>query len=452
MSSLIYAPLRKPVHLTQISDEEIEWKMEDRKRAVKYFSALDPALYNKLYKRTTAREQTVLLPDAKGKIENILLTVPPYYDQKNPDVPIHPTEAVHFKSLLKHLSEEERHYTLLCHASQLRQIRRWFSSLGIDERSYSLAVSVFNYSIWAQDAYVALTDQNRSTILAESVCFTRDHDMSVADDLSMQTMIMQKQSYLYFQGGNVLQAGDYALVGMDYIVENEGRMFLETRKKVLKEFQRLFGRPVIALGREELIPHKHRQYLGGGLFQPVFHIDMYVTPTNTHGKSKKEIVFVGSPRLARKILGEKSEENDLDVYFDETATQLSEHFDVVRMPLLPMQYKTKEMQIPRHYYLSYNNALVETFAGRKGTVRNVYMPTFEKNVDVFLDDHFITQYYGDKKKYRLLDREAARIWEGAGFRVFKMDGLEDLAMSWGSVHCIVKAISRGSYEQGSDLL
>jgi hypothetical protein len=367
-------------------------------------------------------------------------------------VPIHPTEAVHFKTLLKHLSEEDRHYTLLCHASQLKQIRRWFTDLGIEENSYSLAVSVFNYSIWAQDAYVALTDANRSMILAESVCFTRDHDMSVADDLSMQTSIRQKQSYLYFQGGNVLQAGNYALVGMDYIVENEGRMFLETRQKVLKEFERLFGRPVIAVGREELIPHKHRQYLGGGLFQPVFHIDMYVTPTNTKGSSGREIIFVGSPALARQILGEKSEENDLDAYFDETASQLSEYFEVVRMPLLPRQYKTKEMEIPRHYYLSYNNALVETFVKKKQVVRNVYLPAFEKSVDGFLDDHFITQYYGDRKKYRQLDKAAAKIWEAAGFRVFKMDGLEDLAMSWGSVHCITKAVRRGDYGEGSDLL
>jgi hypothetical protein len=223
-----------------------------------------------------------------------------------------------------------------------------------------------------------------------------------------------------------------------------GRMFLETRQKVLHEFERLLGKPVISLGRKELIPHKHRQYLGGGLFQPVFHIDMYVTPTNVNGKDGKQIVFVGSPKLAREVLEQKSQDNDLDEYFDETAEQLSEYFEVRRMPLLPRQYKLKEMDLPRHYYLSYNNALVETFEKDGGTIRNVYLPTYEKNVEPFIQDKYLLQYYGNEADYRKLDAAAKQIWESLGFKVHQMDGLEDLAMSWGSVHCIVKAIRRSN--------
>src|SRR4051812_28249791 len=117
MSSLIYTPLRKPAHLAQISDEEIMWKLEDKKRARKYFSALPNKRYSKLYEKTKSPGTNTMLSGARGKIENILLTLPPFYDQKNPDVPVNPFDVTHYRTLLKHLSRQERNYTLLCHAS-----------------------------------------------------------------------------------------------------------------------------------------------------------------------------------------------------------------------------------------------------------------------------------------------------------------------------------------------
>ncbi len=443
MSALSYRPLRKPVHLIHTSDEEITWKIEDRQRATKYFSLIPTDKFEKAYSKRLSHK-TRILPDARGKIENILLTLPPYYDQKNPDVPVNPGEAKHFQNLLAALSKHKRNYTILCHASQIKTIKRWFKAAGIDEQDYQVAISVFNYSIWAQDAYLALQDHKGDIWLSESICFTRDHDMSVADDVAMQTDLKRMQSYLYFQGGNVLQAGDFVMIGMDYILENQGRVFLESSAKVLNAFEVLLGHPIIAVGRKDLIPHKHRQYLGGGLFQPIFHIDMYVTPTNQKGKNKKEIVFVGSPRLAREILNEEPMDSDLDIYFDETATQLGHFFDVRRMPLLPSQYRTKEMELPRHYYLSYNNAVVESYISNNKKFNHVYLPSFEASVEDFANDKYITQYYGNQKKYRKLDQAAKKIWQSVGFKVFQIPGLEDLAMSWGSVHCITKAIRRSS--------
>jgi hypothetical protein len=439
MSALSYKPLRKPRHLTQITDEEITWKIQDRQRATKYFSEIPTHKFEKVYKKRLSHK-TRILPDARGKIQDILLTLPPYYDQKNPDVPVDPNDARHFQGLLKQLSKHKRHYTILCHASQVKTVRRWFKTARITE--YHIAISVFNYSIWAQDAYLALTDDKKNTWLSESICFIRDHDMSVADDVSMQTELKRMQSYLYFQGGNVLQIGDFVVIGMDYILENQGRVFLETQVKVLKAFEVLLGYPVIALGRKQLIPHKDRQYLGGGLFQPVFHIDMYVTPTNKRGKKNREIVFVGSPRLAREILKEKTQEHDLDIYFDEAAEQLGHFFDVQRLPLLPCQYMSKEMTMARHYYLSYNNAIVESYEEKGKKYDHVYLPAFEKSVRSFCNEPYVTQYYGTEKRYRKLDTAARNIWESLGYTVFGMEGLEDLAMSWGSVHCIVKAVKR----------
>ena len=438
MSSLSYKPLRKSVHLTQITDEEIRWKLLSRKRAAEYL--LGKNLGGTHYSPDIP--QSSIVSNGTGKISNILFTVPGYYDQKNPEVLVDPMDRSHFLTLLSHLSHEQRHYTVLCHATQINEINGWFLQNRIPESDYSLAVSVFNYSIWAQDAYLALSQRNGRIVLAESICFNRDHDMSVANDLSKQTDVTAYQSHLYFQGGNVLSTGQYVLVGMDYIRENEGRVHLETREKVLAAFTALCGKKTIPVGRNDLILHRDRQYLGGGVFQPIFHLDMYVTPTGERAASGKELVFVASPRLAREILGEKDTENDFDKYFDEVAQQLEEWFEIKRMPILPTQFNTKQSLFPRHYYLSYNNAVVENYENKGKRLKNVYLPSFAGHVEMFRKDRYITAYYGDEKRYAALDEGAKKIWEQNGFKVWQMDPLEDLAMSWGSVHCMVKVLSR----------
>src|SRR5262249_20135809 len=148
------------------------------------------------------------------------------------------------------------------------------------------------------------------------------------DDIAAQTNVSALQSYLYFQGGNVLELGDHVLIGKDYIQANLGRAHLETEEKILTAFKKVFGKDIISMGRPELIPEEHRQYLGGGYYQPIFHIDMYITPTGKVGQSGKPIAFVASPILGREAIGEKPKPTDYDVYFDEVAEQLSQTAEV----------------------------------------------------------------------------------------------------------------------------
>ena len=42
-----------------------------------------------------------------------------------------------------------------------------------------------------------------------------------------------------------------------------------------------------------------------------------------------------------------------------------------------------------------------------------------------------------------LEQASKQIWEGIGFNVHLMDGMEDLAYGDGSIHCITKTIKRG---------
>ncbi len=390
---------------------------------------------------------TKLVSDENGRVADILLTVPPNrsYNPQIPSSAVDSSDKRHLSTLIKLMYnvDEDRHFTMLCHSYQITEVESWFTGLGISNSKYSLNISVFDYSIWAQDAYVALEDQNTDTIICEGVLFPRVDDHSIADDISAQTNNSTLQSYLFFQGGNILQVGDYVLIGKDYIDENLGRAHLETEAKILDAFKSLFGKGIISLGRSNIIPGNHRQVLGGGYYQPIFHIDMYVTPTGMKAGNGKDIVVVASPKLGRQAVGEQSKTTDYDIYFDETAQQLSQYFEVVRIPILPSKISWMNRQgkvQTRYYYLSFNNSIVENYDGNS----NIYLPTFSQDVQGYLNDNSITHYEGTLAKRQDLDNEAKRVWESLGFTVYQMDGLEDLAIGWGSVHCITKTLKRKS--------
>ena len=386
--------------------------------------------------------RTSLVSDEAGRIADILLTVPPHRSE-DPEILVDPWDERHLRALtgLMYAADRERHFTMLCQPRQVKQVRSWFEDAAIPPERYSISISTFNYSIWAQDAYVALKDDAGKPILCEGVHFPRYDDPTLADDISAQTDKSALQSYLYFQGGNVLEAGDYILIGKDYIEENFGRAHLETGEKILAAFEALLGKPVISVGRAEIIPEEHREYLGGGYFQPIFHIDMYITPTGKKNGAGRDIVAVGSPRLGRAAVGEASKPTDHDIYFDEAADQLAAVFDVVRIPLLParirMLRESGEENI-RYYYLSFNNSIVENYGGRS----NVFLPTFSDEVDYYSTRDWVLDYEGTPEKRQALDQAAKAAWETLGFTVHQMDGLEDLAIGWGSVHCITKTLSR----------
>jgi hypothetical protein len=442
MLSLTYSALPRATHLSDVTDHELLSKLKDKSESWKHYDKLSKERYNELYEKfKRARGNTRIVNDAAGKIGNILLTVPAYYNRRKPDEKVYSLDARTLKTLIAHLSHHKRYYTVLCQVNQVDVIEGWFKEHNISSEDYVICTSVFNYSLWAQDAYLALHDEKDNIILGEGICFIRDHDMCVADDLFCQTDILTKMTHLYFQGGNILQAGDHVIIGRDYIVDNSGRIFLETQEKVIKEFELLLGYPVISLGTENIIPHVHRMKMGGGVFQPVFHIDMYVTPTAVKGKDGKEIVFVGSPALARMILDHQPRESDHTEYFDEAADQLSQYYDVRRLPLLPTSYLTDRR---KYYYLSYNNCIVENYHENRQDVRNVYLPTYRQDVETFKKDTDFDEYNGDEHDYEKLDDAAKKIWESIGYTVYQMDGLEDLAMSWGSVHCIAKTLKRMS--------
>ena len=375
-----------------------------------------------------------IVSSAKGRIEHVLITVPA--KKKLGRFTVRGYYKRHFKRLIKALGDD-REYTVVCHPGTKFIIKRWFRRKEV-KVNYILSPK-FTYSIWAQDAYIVLADKKGNAYLTEGVLIARRDDMTVADDVAAQSSIERLPSYLYFQGGNILKTNDYTLIGADYIWKNIGRAHLETKSKVLEGFKAELGtKNIIEVGchLSDAYEWFENEVLSGYGFQPIFHIDMYITPTGVIDEgSEKEIIVLGSPQMAYEVTGKWSEDPVFDDcryndFFEQIREQLEEYFTVIRIPLLLTRGNLGGKAPKSKYYnLSFNNVIIEN----DGVNKNVIIPTYSGDSRIF----------GSNRRLRKkLENASKKVWESLGFKVHLMDAMEDLAYQEGSVHCIVKILKR----------
>lgn len=380
-----------------------------------------------------------IVSEYEGAIDMLLLTVPKVDDAAQPGA-IDPRLAGHFKSVITHFSRGV-HFVIVAAPAQKKEIDRWFQKAGVDRKRVTFVSSPrFRYSVWAQDAYVTLRDKHGHIILCEGVSFPRFDDMTIADDVAAQSEIAAVPSYLFFQGGNVLGGKSLTLMGIDYIVRNATRHRLETVADAQRAFEELFGTPIVALGGKksgdfDLL----KKGILSGRQQPIFHIDMYVTPTGViDPATQKEVVFLGRPAKAKEATGHFSDVDELDNdrydgFFTETAGQLARHFTVKTLPLWITFGNLRNPSKPQKFYnLTWNNALVEN-DGK--SMKRVLLPNYADRDDAFA-------FGFDPKIREDLQQCAEHEWREIGYDVQFTDGMEDLAWGDGAVHCMTKTLRR----------
>lgn len=384
---------------------------------------------------------TKIVPYAHGKIENILITVPSFFDRVSGRRVLSERHERHYKAFIAALSGTTK-YTVVCHPQTKQTVEGWFAAIPGVQVDYVLSPR-FDYTIWAQDAYVGVTDSSGRSVLCEGVLFPRADDMTIADDVSVQTDVSVLQSNLYFQGGNVLGGLEKTLIGYDYIWQNTTRAELETPEKVVDKFSELFGTEVLFLGGANSANYQWLRdgVLSGYGFQPIFHLDMYVTPTGIVGASGKEIVLLGRPSEAHRVVGRWAEidaynDDRYDAFFEETEDQLSDHFEVKHLPVY-LTYSDLGIYPSAGYYnLTFNNVVLENYNDGVNSGANVVMTTYAQDS---------AQFGTDAGVRRELEDAAEETWSGIGYTVHRMDGMEELARGLGSIHCITKTMQRGVY-------
>lgn len=236
-----------------------------------------------------------------------------------------------------------------------------------------------------------------------------------------------------FSGGNLLQGTSNSLVGLD-LIHRIGRWMGVSTDRACAKLSNILGVDVIPIGAASnqvaVIPS-----CPGIGFQPLFHLDHFVTRTGLAGKNGREIVFVGHPAKTQEVLG--SFGNEVTRQWASTSPmhvcedQLKAHFDVRRLPIMIVRGRLgSSMRKERTYLLAFNNCVIDV--SPSGDTK-VLLPSFHQ--DSFL-------YDTDAALRKELEAAAAGMWQEIGVEVRFSDGVEDLAYQSGGIHCMSKVLRR----------
>ena len=420
-----------------------------------------------------------LVSSYEGAIDQILLSVPQWAVEE-------PAMADGYRSVIAALRPGTR-FVVVHSEGTTEPILGWFAETGHSADRVELVSlpSYVNFTVWAEDGYVALVDRaDDSTYLMEPWEFPRAGDALIADAVSDSLPIRTQQAPLIFQGGNCLIGDTFWLLGRDYfadtltVLTGQRPPVSQPDSMSLPDFAtQLYSdyldreRRLILVGTTREIPlrgvrglKQGDQYFldiatdGAGTYQPIFHIDMFITLLGTDADGTFE-VMVGDPSLADDILGTQSPWALTGVY-DAIAHDLAEEgFTVHRNPLVHWPTPTQTLSLaeltriaglPNNeelvsalrelrqagaaddtlvtvrtwHHITWNNCLVEN---SPATGRQIYMPTFG---------------YADKVSLTAIDDRMEEIWGERGFEVHRLADFNAFAERQGVVHCIKKYLKR----------
>jgi len=415
----------------------------------------------------------------QGRIEQILFALPSWAVED-------PDSATAYRSVIAALRPGTG-FVVVHSASARDTVEDWFREAGhADTVTYVPLPDYVNFTDWAEDAYVALVDAGEgTTYLMEPWEFQRAGDALIADAVEEYTDIRASQAPLIFQGGNCLIGDDFWLLGTDYFADSvallqsgrppvavpDGADLDATVRGLFHDYVDR-SRELVLVGTAKPIAvprfagrREGEEYFldlpsgGTGAFQPIFHIDMFVTLV---GRSDgRFVVLVGDPSLADDLLGTTSPYDLPDVYDRIAATLAVAGFDVRRTPLVhrPTAAQTlsladlraiaqretdtalaqavRELEaagavdatpvtVRDWHHITWNNCLVEN---SESAGKHVYLPTFG---------------HGDAADLAPVDAHMTATWQDLGFEVHPLADFNSFARRQGVVHCIKKYLRRGN--------
>jgi hypothetical protein len=416
----------------------------------------------------------------QGRIDQLLLSFPSW-------ATVDPETAAGYRSVIGAMRPGTEF--VVVHATQQRgTVESWFRQARHSAVTYVPMPEYVSFTDWAEDAYVALTDAgDGSAYLMEPWEFLRAGDALIADAVEEYTDVRSSQAPLIFQGGNCLIGDEFWLLGTDYFADSVAllqggrppvvvpdgagldavvRGLFHDYVDAGRELRLVGTRRAIPVrdfaGRREGPPDNPEFFLdlpsdGVGAYQPIFHIDMFVTLVGRRGD--RFTVLVGDPSMADTMLGTRSPYGLADVYDQIARTLAGAGMDVVRNPLVHRPSRGRSFPLAElrriaerdgnaallqavgelaaqgagddtpvtvrtWHHVTWNNCLVEDSAAEG---RHVYLPT----------------YGGGAPDLAALDAHMTRLWEEFGFTVHPLADFGSFARRQGVVHCIKKYLRRG---------
>ena len=426
-------------------------------------------------------QQPSLISSWQGVIETLLLAFPTY-GVASRDL------AAGYQSVIRAFRQGTR-FVVVHHGSRRADIEQWFRAAGHPPENVTFVPlpDYVSFTDWAEDGYVALLDAADDTAyLMEPWEFPRAGDALIAESVQEHVALRSAQAPLIFQGGNCLIGDTFWLLGKDYYADSLALLDGENPPVEAPDgaapdafVTRLFTeyvdarRELLVVGTNRPIPlrpfYGRREgdgfYVdiagdGAGTYQPIFHIDMFITLVGRNPSGDFE-VLVGSPAMGDELLGTRSP-YALDDVYDTIAGQLAERGmkvqrnPLVHRPTLGRSFTLAQLadiagqpgnealveavaelqaagatdgtsvQVRTWHHVTWNNCLVENSAALGP---QVYLPTFGHRANSDL---------------RVVDEAMASLWEERGFSVHLLGDFNAFARRQGVVHCIKKYLGRGA--------
>jgi hypothetical protein len=385
-----------------------------------------------------------LVSDAHGRLEHVLLCFPR-------EANLLPSYATAYAALFAGLPPAVR-FTVIASIDSVEAVRALLTSAGRQNASVVVAPEGTRFTVWAQDASVAVEDGNDVPCLVQPRHFERGCDGELPGLLAAEGRVRTRRVGLSFHGGHFLVGDDFVLVGRDCldatIAALTERGDTASHPDPDSFGARVFGeldatRRFIFVGTDlELPPERWETVLDGDVERldiahgatdaqyGLDHLDMFISLAG-RGEDGRYRLLVGSLQLADELLGRATTGESLAAIFDDIAAQLARAgFEVIRNPL-PLTYGDgiravdgvhREVRI--HYLASANNCLVQIDDDGE---RAVWLPTYG---------------HGGWSELAVIDAENRRIWERLGFTVTELPSFHGFAQRKGALHCIAKDLSR----------
>ncbi len=260
-----------------------------------------------------------------------------------------------------------------------------------------------DFTLWVQDPFLVADDGETTCVLASPVVERPDGGLDedipplVAAHLGWTCRPLTEP----LDGANVLVDDTHVVVGGDAHVADDHVAAL----------------PLGAEPPPLVIPSRGAQ--------PLSHQDLYLTLAGPHPTSGQPTALVGSQELAARVAGVPFEVTGRDERLDRVAADLTDAgYRVARLPL------TRERADPRWKpgWISYNNALVETWRDGPTVRRRVTLPRFGTD---------------GGSRLAALDDAAADTWQHLGFEVRAVEApFTWLAVFDGGIRCLTKVLAR----------
>jgi len=351
-----------------------------------------------------APAHAALLSPGAGAIREVVIAIPP--DDLDEHDLIAPVAAEALQMIARALGPDVR-YLIHAYPRHRSVIETVLGAAGVKKLRF--APSAFgNYTRWTRDMFVVANNGGKRLWLLPAQILRRLDD-SVGAEIAATIGQATVRLPLNVEGGNLVPFGDWVFAGKDLLLNGTKTLDLSRRTAL----QRALAPDShwVWVGNDLPIPHA----TAVGIFQPLFHIDMFLTPVKSRSGARPHLV-IGSTVLAEKLGGVTSPP-EIGRRLDEVAAHLlGVGFTVSRIPLL-VQDDGDTITV-----VNYNNVLFDGDAGQL-----VIVP----------------QYAQEGANLKVLDDYAAQHFEELGYQVRRVHGpLLELGQQLGGLRCLIQVIER----------